>query len=207
MNRKQLFFGIGLTGLCLLSLGCKSTWSMKNPFTPKPAPEIASPSEMDQIQLKTPPEDYTKGKSPRSEQENNSLAQNGDYRSPRAGSALEVPTQNTVTQATPSQISSAQAAQTQAAQTQAAPFQDVQTQVSPAQVAMNPASFGTNPSQPFAQSAEPYPASNGLTTNDSAAAPGFNNAYPTTSGAGTTVYGSDSSNGASVFAPGSIGGY
>ena len=66
--------GFGLTG-------CQtSPWMMRNPFERKPKPEIKSPAEMDDIQLKAPPERYTKDDYLRNaEKSERSLAQTGEY--------------------------------------------------------------------------------------------------------------------------------
>lgn len=70
-------FSFGLTG-------CQtSSWNMHNPFERKPKPEIKSPAEMDDIQLKAPPERYTKDdylrNAEQGEKGEQSLAQNGEY--------------------------------------------------------------------------------------------------------------------------------
>ena len=50
-----------VTAVIVMTLtGCKSTSAIKSPFASKPDPHIASPAEMDDLQLKAPPESYTK---------------------------------------------------------------------------------------------------------------------------------------------------
>lgn len=73
--------------------GCQtSSWNMRNPFERKPKPEIKSPAEMDDIQLKAPPERYTKDDYLRSaeqgEKGERSLAQTGEY-GEKGGSAQD----------------------------------------------------------------------------------------------------------------------
>lgn len=64
--------------------GCKSTSVIKSPFASKPDPHIASPAEMDDLQLKAPPESYTKDDPKTSAKEAHSLAQQGEYKTPGA---------------------------------------------------------------------------------------------------------------------------
>ena len=64
--------------------GCQtSSWNVHNPFERKPKPEIKSPAEMDDIQLKAPPERYTKDdylrNAEQGERGEKSLAQTGEY--------------------------------------------------------------------------------------------------------------------------------
>ena len=85
--RKQSVTGAALILAALMGLGmtgCQSdSWKVRNPFEREPKPEIKSPAEMDEVQLKAPPERYTKDdylrgveKDAKSE---SSLAQRGDY--------------------------------------------------------------------------------------------------------------------------------
>ena len=85
--RKQSVTGAALILAALIGLGmtgCQSdSWKVRNPFEREPKPEIKSPAEMDDVQLKAPPERYTKDdylrgveKDAKSE---SSLAQRGDY--------------------------------------------------------------------------------------------------------------------------------
>ncbi|MBO7681072.1 MAG: hypothetical protein J6S75_15545, partial [Thermoguttaceae bacterium] len=69
--------------------GCKSTSAIKSPFASKPDPHIASPAEMDDLQLKAPPESYTKDDPKTSAKEAHSLAQQGEYKTPGADIADE----------------------------------------------------------------------------------------------------------------------
>ena len=69
--------GFGMTG-------CQSQqWELRNPFERHPKPEIKSPAEMDDIELKAPPERYTKDdyirKMEKEAESGSSLAQTGSY--------------------------------------------------------------------------------------------------------------------------------
>lgn len=86
---------LALTAVVFGLAGCKSGWSIKNPissvsnpFASKPKP-VESPAEMDNIKLKAPPENYTKKDSGSKKDSAESLAQNGSYQSPRAGSVAK----------------------------------------------------------------------------------------------------------------------
>ena len=68
-----------VTAVIVMTLtGCKSTSAIKSPFASKPDPHIASPAEMDDLQLKAPPESYTKDDPKTSAKEAHSLAQQGE---------------------------------------------------------------------------------------------------------------------------------
>ena len=74
-----------VTAVIVMTLtGCKSTSAIKSPFASKPDPHIASPAEMDDLQLKAPPESYTKDDPKTSAKEAHSLAQQGEYKTPGA---------------------------------------------------------------------------------------------------------------------------
>ena len=85
--RKQSVTGAALILTALMGLGmtgCQSgSWKVRNPFEREPKPEIKSPAEMDEIQLKAPPERYTKDDYLRGVEKDaksgSSLAQRGDY--------------------------------------------------------------------------------------------------------------------------------
>lgn len=80
MSRKFGIISLLGVALMLTAVGCKSTWTMKNPFSSKPEAHIASPAEMDELQLKAPPESYTRGELPGKQHgSKESLAQNGAY--------------------------------------------------------------------------------------------------------------------------------
>lgn len=75
----------------MIFTGCKSTSAIKSPFASNPDPHIASPAEMDDLQLKAPPESYTKANPKSSVREAHSLAQQGEYKSTnsRSGSVAD----------------------------------------------------------------------------------------------------------------------
>ena len=85
--RKQSVTGAALILAALMGLGmtgCQSdSWKVRNPFEREPKPEIKSPAEMDDVQLKAPPERYTKDDYLRGVEKDansgSSLAQRGDY--------------------------------------------------------------------------------------------------------------------------------
>ena len=87
MIRKQSVTGAALILAALMGLGmtgCQSdSWKVRNPFEREPKPEIKSPAEMDDVQLKAPPERYTKDDYLRGVEKDanskSSLAQRGDY--------------------------------------------------------------------------------------------------------------------------------
>ncbi len=87
-----MFRSLGMVVLEVIVLvlalgGCKSPSSMlKVPFSSAPDPHISSPAEMEELQLKSPPESYTKGTLPPKKQvkEENSYAQQGEYTAPRS---------------------------------------------------------------------------------------------------------------------------
>ncbi len=83
-----------LTGLGLT--GCQSdSWKIRNPFEREPKPEIKSPAEMEDIQLKAPPERYTKDDYLRGLEKDaksdSSLAQRGEYGSGEKSAASDSP--------------------------------------------------------------------------------------------------------------------
>ena len=90
MKRELGVVLLAVTALFAMTLcGCKSTSAIKSPFASKPDPHITSPAEMDDLQLKAPPESYTKDDPKTSSKEAHSLAQQGEYKTPNIGSAPE----------------------------------------------------------------------------------------------------------------------
>lgn len=210
MNRK--FRTVSLLGIAVLlaAVGCKSTWSMKNPFSSKPEAHVASPAEMDELQLKAPPENYTRGEMPgRNRPQKESLAQNGAYQSESAPGFASADTQahplDNASAPIGSQtipVNQAAAGNGLAAQPLASngPVQNAPVQNAPIQTAMNPAA---TPSLPTGSYAAPmgdsydsplpsYSAQGAVQSYGYGTAPATGTAQPSE---------------APVFAPGSIGGY
>ena len=95
--RKKSVTGAALILAAVVVLGmtgCQSdSWKVRNPFEREPKPEIKSPAEMDDVQLKAPPERYTKDDYLRGVEKDaksgSSLAQRGEYNSGENGASSE----------------------------------------------------------------------------------------------------------------------
>ena len=95
--RKKSVTGAAMILAVLVVLGttgCQSdSWKVRNPFEREPKPEIKSPAEMEDVQLKAPPERYTKDDYLRGVEKDakteSSLAQRGEYDSGEKGASSE----------------------------------------------------------------------------------------------------------------------
>lgn len=209
----------------LTAVGCKSTWTMKNPFSSKPEAHIASPAEMDELQLKAPPENYTKGELPGKQRDSKeSLAQNGAYQ-PQNAPGFAAPNAQPVsvsantaaaaapqtagisaplqTAMTPQAVNAIPTGSQQGVYANTATPQTMTPQTVPQASAAAPLEYttptGTN-NAAAGTAAEPvgaFPSYNGL--------PSYGTTQTTTQS--TTQPTAGTNGGAAVFAPGSIGGY
>lgn len=230
MNRK--FRTVSLAGIAVMlaAVGCKSTWSMKNPFSSKPEAHVASPAEMDELQLKAPPENYTRGEIPgRNRPQKESLAQNGAYQSESvpgfasADTRLDIQTNAQPNANLPIASQNIPINQTTAANGLAAnglaaqqpPFSSAPVQNAPIRTAMNPSADHSLPTGSYAApAANPYESplapytTQGVAGNTAGAQASDSNATPSSYGAIESYgYGTAPTSETPVFAPGSIGGY